>query len=483
MPRTKKKQQHKKGSDTAVQGTNDSSVVSKASAAARGYFRDAFLQHFVCRVARRAPLINRGYYVRWRAVDHCVRRFLQVTAGCPKRQILSLGAGFDSLYFRLRADGDLDRAVVYEVDFADVAQRKAALIAANETLGGMLDSCLPSSPGPVYVSSSMYQLLGVDIREEAQVEDALSAAGLHWAAPTLVLSEVVLTYMETDRSDATISWAAKLLPQSVFVMYEQICPHDPFGRIMQEHFLKLNSTLHALRQYPDTRAQRRRFLTKGWDCLSSAPVISWSPTVLPVRPIPVSLEGLGMASTRLGPEQVMLTGGSSKGGRLAETRALLRGQEGWRAVVEPFVDLGVRLHHTVTCVPGGGVVIYGGRSSPLNPIRDIFRVTFNPCGVSPAADPQSQAAETIHVESMICSGDPPPPRWRHTASVVSLRGRDFLFVFGGKNQSESALGDGHFLNLGQQIWTEMPVEGTAPPARHSHSACPYQSHSPTTRCC
>ncbi|XP_015821263.1 tRNA wybutosine-synthesizing protein 4 isoform X2 [Nothobranchius furzeri] len=535
MPRTKTKQQHKKGSDTAVQGTNDSSVVSKASAAARGYFRDAFLQHFVCRVARRAPLINRGYYVRWRAVDHCVRRFLQVTAGCPKRQILSLGAGFDSLYFRLRADGDLDRAVVYELDFADVAQRKAALIAANETLGGMLDSCLPSSPGPVYVSSSMYQLLGVDIREEAQVEDALSAAGLHWAAPTLVLSEVVLTYMETDRSDATISWAAKLLPQSVFVMYEQICPHDPFGRIMQEHFLKLNSTLHALRQYPDTRAQRHRFLTKGWDCcvcldmndfylrlipkeerdrveslepfdeheewhekcchyfiltasrgllmeqallpappVSSAPVISWSPTVLPVRPIPVSLEGLGMASTRLGPEQVMLTGGSSKGGRLAETRALLRGQEGWRAVVEPFVDLGVRLHHTVTCVPGGGVVIYGGRSSPLNPIRDIFRVTFNPGGVSPAADPQSQAAETIHVESMICSGDPPPPRWRHTASVVSLRGRDFLFVFGGKNQSESALGDGHFLNLGQQIWTEMPVEGAAPPARHSHSACPYQ---------
>ena len=66
----------------------------------------------------------------------------------------------------------------------------------------------------------------------------------------------------SSRSDVVISWAAKLLPQSLFVMYEQIHPHDPFGSIMQDHFHKLNSTLHALRQYPDTAAQRRRFLDK-----------------------------------------------------------------------------------------------------------------------------------------------------------------------------------------------------------------------------
>ena len=52
--------------------------------------------------------------------------------------------------------------------------------------------------GPVYVSSGRYRLLGLDIREESQVEEALGAAGLDWAAPTLVLSEVVLTYMETQ---------------------------------------------------------------------------------------------------------------------------------------------------------------------------------------------------------------------------------------------------------------------------------------------
>ncbi|XP_068590319.1 tRNA wybutosine-synthesizing protein 4 isoform X2 [Cebidichthys violaceus] len=535
MPTSNRKKQ---GKDTAVQGTNDSSVVSKVSAAARGYFQDVFLQHFVCKVARRAPLINRGYYVRWRAVDHCVRRFLHVTENCPRRQILSLGAGFDSAYFRLHADEALHRAVVFEVDFPDVTRRKAALINSNITLRGMLEPHLPSATGPVYVSSGRYRLLGVDVREESQVEEALGAAGLDWAAPTLILSEVVLTYMETQQSDAVIRWAAQLLPQSLFVMYEQIHPRDPFGRIMQDHFLKLNSTLHALRQYPDTAAQRRRFLDKGWEqcacldvndfylglvpeeercrveslepfdeyeewhqkcshyfiltasrgsltaqaLLTHAPVPpvasicpSWSPTALSVRTVPVPMEGLGMASTSVSLGQVLLTGGSSRGGRGPVTRILLRGQEGWRSVcLEPPVDLGVRLYHTATSLPGGGIVVYGGRSSPLNPTGGLLRVTLDTRG--PPGPLHSEDGDTwkLCVEQTVCSGDPPAPRWRHTATTVSHKGKSFLFVFGGKNESEAALGDGYFLCLDQQHWTEIPVEGAAPEARHSHSACPYR---------
>lgn len=528
----RKKQQ---GRDTAVQGTNDSSVVSKVSAAAQGYFQDEFLQHFVCKVSRRAPLINRGYYVRWRAVDHCVKRFLLITENCPKRQILSLGAGFDSLYFRLHADEALDRAAVVEVDFPDVARRKTALIHSNITLRAMLDSHLPPPAEPVFVSTAQYRLLGVDVREEAQVEKALGAAGLDLAAPTLILSEVVLTYMETQWSDAVISWAAKLLPQSVFVMYEQIHPHDPFGRIMQEHFLKLNSTLHALRQYPDASAQRRRFLDKGWEqcvCLdmndfylglvpeeerrrverlepfdeyeewhqkcshyfilsasrgsSMAQVLlshaaasplpsvcpSRSPAALSVQIVPVCMEGLGMASTSVSAGQVLLTGGSSRGGRGSMMRILLRDQEGWRSViVEPSVDLGVRLYHSVTALPGGDFVVYGGRSSPLSPVKSTFRVTPGPVG--PVASEERDTA-TLRAEQMVCSGDSPAPRWRHSAAVVRHKGKDFLFVFGGKNESEAALGDGCFLCVTQQQWTKIPVEGRAPEPRHSHSACSHQ---------
>ena len=44
-----------------VQGTNDSSIVSKSSMAMQGYFDDPYLgvQCFVSKVTRRAPLIHR----------------------------------------------------------------------------------------------------------------------------------------------------------------------------------------------------------------------------------------------------------------------------------------------------------------------------------------------------------------------------------------------------------------------------------------
>uniref|UniRef100_A0A8C3A677 tRNA wybutosine-synthesizing protein 4 n=1 Tax=Cyclopterus lumpus TaxID=8103 RepID=A0A8C3A677_CYCLU len=219
----------------------------------RSYFQDVFLQHFVWKVARRAPLINRGYYVRWKAVDHCVRTFLHITENCPKRQ-----ASFVSDTVRLHADEALDGAVVFEVDFPDVARHKAALIRSNDALRGLLEPHLASPTGPVYVSSGHYHLLGVDVREESRVEEALGAAGLDWAAPTLILSEVVLTYMETQWSDAVISWVAKLLPQSLFAMYEQIQPRDPFGRIMQDHFLKLKSNPGPPRSTWSSRLRGRR---------------------------------------------------------------------------------------------------------------------------------------------------------------------------------------------------------------------------------
>lgn len=53
------------------------------------------------------------------------------------------------------------------------------------------------SVGLVCVTSCQYHLLGVDVRDEALAEEALVKAGLDWTAPTLILSEVVLTYMET----------------------------------------------------------------------------------------------------------------------------------------------------------------------------------------------------------------------------------------------------------------------------------------------
>lgn len=62
-------------------------------------------------------------------------------------------------------------------------------------------------------------------------------------------------------------------------------------------------------------------------------------------------------------------------------------------------------------------MVYGGRSSPLNPIGGLLRVTFDPCD----GDGEEDTLK-VRVEEMPCSGQPPEPRWRHTATVVSHEG-------------------------------------------------------------
>ncbi|XP_075598907.1 tRNA wybutosine-synthesizing protein 4 isoform X1 [Balearica regulorum gibbericeps] len=248
----------------AVQGTGGSSAVSKCSAAARGYIQDRFLRLLVGRRRRRAPLVHRGYYIRARAVDHCVQDFLLKTQSHPRTQILSLGAGFDSLYFRLKDMGLLHHTVVYEVDFPNVACQKATLIKRMKELSALVGDTGGEGLGVITFSGEDYKLLGVDLSELSELERALEEAGLDNEIPTLFIAEVVLTYMENSRSDALIQWAAEHFSQACFLLYEQMHPEDPFGRVMQQHFSQLNSALHSLAQYPDCEAQQRRFFEKGW---------------------------------------------------------------------------------------------------------------------------------------------------------------------------------------------------------------------------
>ncbi|XP_007933513.1 tRNA wybutosine-synthesizing protein 4 [Orycteropus afer afer] len=257
----------------AVQNTNDSSALSKSSLAARGYVHDTFAALLVPGAARRAPLIHRGYYVRARTVRHCVRAFLEQTCALPTSpcaQILSLGAGSDSLYFRLKSAGRLTRVAVWEVDFPDVAQRKGERIRDTPELCALTG---PFQKG-VYASASVfesldYRILGVDLRQLQRLDEVLAATGLNAAIPTLLLAEVVLTYLEPESAAALIAWAARRFTNALFVIYEQMKPHDAFGQFMQQHFRQLNSPLHGLESFPDVEAQRRRFLQAGWTACSA----------------------------------------------------------------------------------------------------------------------------------------------------------------------------------------------------------------------
>lgn len=82
----------------------------------------------------------------------------------------------------------------------------------------------------------------------------------------------------------------------------------------------------------------------------------------------------------------------------------------------------MRLYHTVTSLPGGGIVVFGGRSSPLNPVSSLVRLTMESRISHDPKEPKDGVSVRLHMEKMTCTGDPPAARWRHAAAVVSHSG-------------------------------------------------------------
>ncbi|KAL2790442.1 tRNA wybutosine-synthesizing protein 4 [Daubentonia madagascariensis] len=532
----------------AVQSTNDSSALSKSSLAARGYVQDAFIALLVPGAVRRAPLINRGYYVRARAVRHCVRAFLERTCappGAPRAQILSLGAGSDSLYFRLKTAGHLARAAVWEVDFPEVARRKAERISETPELCALTGPFQKGDPAPALCFESLdYRILGLDLRQLERLDEALAAAGLNAVSPTLLLAEAVLTYLEPDSAAALIAWAAQRFPNAIFVIYEQMKPQDAFGQFMLQHFRQLNSPLHGLDHCPDVEAQRRRFLQAGWTACSAVDMNEFYRCFLPAeerrrmeslepfdefeewhlkcahyfilaasrgdnfsqtlmfppseafpRVDPVSPSGIfsasvvksdsqgpnlkryGHASVLLSPDIILSAGGfGEQEGRHCRVKNLhllsrycnfeWKGSQICSHGTE--IQWDGRLYHTMTKLSDTQVLVLGGRLSPVSPALGFLQLHF--C--------KSEDNSTEDLKVTLTKAGPKEDStlscWRHSATEVSYQNQKYLFVYGGRSVVEPVLSDWHFLHVETMAWVRIPVEGEAPEARHSHSACSWQ---------
>ncbi|XP_055877981.1 tRNA wybutosine-synthesizing protein 4-like [Biomphalaria glabrata] len=252
--------------ETAVQGTNDSSIVSKCSTSTCGYFNDPYLHYFVSKQSRRAPLIHRGYYIRAVAFDRILKSFLELYKN-SKKQVISLGCGFDSTYFRLKSCDLLQNTVFCEIDFPEVVKKKRLLVENNEDLLKLVEKIKEQPLSPhIELSSADYHLLGVDLTQLNTLEAAIKMCGLEFDIPTLLLSECVMTYMTRRCSTELVKWASETFEEAIFGMYEQINPEDSFGLFMQNHFYSIGSPLKCINAFPSIESQRKRFLNTGWVC-------------------------------------------------------------------------------------------------------------------------------------------------------------------------------------------------------------------------
>lgn len=92
--------------DAAIRLTDTDAVLARYSAVQKGYIHDPFVKPLLPRGAQfqpaRPPLINVGTYVRSEGIDSLVNQWLALSRQEGKKcQIVSLGAGSDSRFWRI----------------------------------------------------------------------------------------------------------------------------------------------------------------------------------------------------------------------------------------------------------------------------------------------------------------------------------------------------------------------------------------------
>ncbi|XP_062517631.1 leucine carboxyl methyltransferase 1-like [Corticium candelabrum] len=247
-----------------VQATNDDATSCKRYAVEKGYWDDPFVTCFSRSSSRRSPEISRGYYARVKAVETFCRQFVDL---CNRKgrdsQIVSLGAGFDTLYWRLHAAGRRPSRFV-EVDCPPVVRRKVVACQRKKLLSDVIDL-----DGHVTVSgcglySKCYSVVGGDLSDIVDVGKKLMECGLVADVPTFVLAECVLVYLETSQTRRILTWAAETFSTALFLSYEPVNVFDQFGHVMVENLRLRSCALLGADDCESLDRQMSRFRDCGW---------------------------------------------------------------------------------------------------------------------------------------------------------------------------------------------------------------------------
>ncbi|KAJ4153285.1 hypothetical protein LMH87_009780 [Akanthomyces muscarius] len=256
--------------DDLIMGTNSSSIVSKRSVE-RLYYPDEphYFRYFVKKFQRRAPLINRGYWLRLRAIDVIVHQFLSRSAG--QRVIINLGCGSDVLPWQshVRYGDECRDALFIDIDYPDLMHKKRALVLETPQLKELLGPSFEVSKSDkdlVLLKSEKYCQIGCDLRELEALRQVLDTLVDLSNCPVLFVAEVSVTYMDTESADNLLKWASSV-GKAEFCLLEQLLPYGrshPFAQTMLKHFDKLKTPPRSVGHYPTVGDQCERFKSRGW---------------------------------------------------------------------------------------------------------------------------------------------------------------------------------------------------------------------------
>ena len=250
--------------------TADHAARGKQAAVTLGYYPNEFARLFAGPSSQAEPspgaLINRGQYARVAAIGSACEQFLgAAAAAAAPAQIVSLGAGFDTLWWQLRARGAAPRLFV-ELDQEAIVRRKCAIVSSKATLHRAFpEGAACVTPDGIASEAAGYRLAMANLNDLGALEAALDAAGWRAEEPTLLLAECFLVYLEPEAARGLLGWFGARCPRAVHVSYDVVGPDDPFGRTMVDNLRRRGCPLLGLAACPDAAAQSARCVAAGWD--------------------------------------------------------------------------------------------------------------------------------------------------------------------------------------------------------------------------
>ena len=231
------------------------------STVALGYLHDPFAKAFLApgeQITKRYPIIHRGTYVRTKAIDKLVEQFLAAKPE-QRKQIVSLGAGSDTRFFRLmteQSEAPRSKVSYHELDFETNVNHKRSILRQSQELSESLKRAEQEG--------SSYHLHALDLRVLTNKSPPI-IPNLDLELPTLLLSECCLCYLPPDAASSVLQYfTMNVRGPRALVLYEPVRPFDAFGKTMVTNLASRGIHLQTLKRYSSLDAQRQRLHLAGF---------------------------------------------------------------------------------------------------------------------------------------------------------------------------------------------------------------------------
>lgn len=284
---------------TAATTSNDA-LLSKLSALRAGYLVDPALRaiHTKPSLPRKDPMINRGTWFRFTYIEQMAVAFAAKYNGdCA---IVNLGAGLDTLYWRLQLNAQQDKKEGkknyfhvkhwIELDLPSITELKAKKfdLMHGETIATPLseDSAirplqesqvilyLPKQEHAETISEALrielpgYRLYAANLELRKTwmplVRDILADEKGNVTLPVLFLSEVCLSYLDADSTIGIIQDLPTYFNNFGLACFEMVNPSDSFGEMMQLNMAERQVTMPSFVEIGFTAQYRKLFQLNGY---------------------------------------------------------------------------------------------------------------------------------------------------------------------------------------------------------------------------